>query len=106
MKNKIIYGLLLGAVYFSACRVERRYATPPKEIEQAVKEFFVQHGEQLTVINASKQSDKIYLIEATTLKADGWGLVAQKIQENGDEIWKIDIGTEDKLKELGINPEF
>lgn len=106
MKNKIIFIALVGVMIIAACSSEQQYSTPPKEVEQSVNEFFAQRGEQSAGISARQYSNEIYLIKASTVKADGWGLVAQKVQQNGQVSWKIDIGSKDKLKELGINSGY
>lgn len=106
MMYKIIFCFLLGLIYFSACSSGKHYTKSPKEIEQAVKEYFIRQDDQLDSVSVSKESDEIYPVIASSKEGEGWGLVAQKIQQDGQVIWKIDRGTAAKLKELGLRPEY
>jgi hypothetical protein len=76
------------------------YPAAPKELEQAVGEFFSKKGDNSSFsFIALKHSDDIFLLKAETYKTVGWALIARKIQHINGTHWHIVEGTGDDFKD-------
>lgn len=100
-----VLGISQGLVYPPREYVEfPAYSYPPasKELEQSVREFFSNHGDNTSFsFRARKHSKEIFLIKAETQKSVGWGLIARKIQDDKGTCWQINTPTKEDVKNFG-----